>query len=343
MVSPTNSFIFCPPLLGKPDPAESKPKGIDTRRRILQKGAGEGECFFGLYNLLRERYKAPNTQKWEERNFEQLISRFRRELYTCDEHLADAIRDISVPRIHEILSQITKENLNNRATMGTLQWLDSQAKIPIDSYLQPFIDQKKYQNLAEYFEYLHNQATLKVLLKFLPQLNPDLQNLSNDEKTSAPILYGLARRSIEKKFHLKVSSWLPTQPLTSLIEELKLKGPLGIIGNFGSAYFNADPHPIGRKINGREIYGWNKNDPIFSRSISAHTYLIVGAEIIHEKGFVYFINPSDPSDPQNPESQKIYVMSYDRLTSIGNLNDLNGCRYFHSHEGTEYAIYRSYS
>jgi hypothetical protein len=71
-------------------------------------------------------------------------------------------------------------------------------------------------------------------------------------------------------------------------------------------------------INRREIFGWKAKDRITDLSDSdtiAHSCVLVGAEK-WENGneMVYYIDPSDGSDPKDPTQQRIYTMSYKRLT-----------------------------
>lgn len=63
------TFIFCPPSLGKPDSRQEKPlHGPDTRSRVIQLGSKDDTCWYAVSNLLRERYKAPNTTSLKKEN-----------------------------------------------------------------------------------------------------------------------------------------------------------------------------------------------------------------------------------------------------------------------------------
>jgi hypothetical protein len=143
---------------------------------------------------------------------------------------------------------------------------------------------------------------------------------------------GAARLATAKLFGLKLSKWSPTDPIDSLINELQAHGPMSLGGEYGYAYYS-NPKPrdfktvrfvdINGKTQERKTYYWPSSIPrLDDSSMVSHCVLIVGAEIVpptnpadKPQELVYYIDPNDPSDPANPDSQRILVMSLNRLRS----------------------------
>jgi hypothetical protein len=132
--------------------------------------------------------------------------------------------------------------------------------------------------------------------------------------SNAPLEMSL-RCTCALNYDLRISSWHPTQPITDLIKELKENGPLVMNGYFGASQYSCPPRQLVKKIEGREIYYWKKEDRLPSTEIFTHTILVVGAEVINGKGYAYYIDPNDESDPAHPEKERILVISYETLTS----------------------------
>ena len=66
----------------------------------------------------------------------------------------------------------------------------------------------------------------------------------------------------------------------------------------------------------------------------------MGAVQKAEGDFVYFIDPKDKSDPANLADQKVYIMSYKRLTSDESICDLHGFLRNNAPETVGYAVYK---
>ena len=120
-------------------------------------------------------------------------------------------------------------------------------------------------------------------------------------------------------YKLKLSAWHPTHPITSLMDQISMHGPLVVCGYFGRPYYKDDPFELSAKVEGQSVFGWQ---PGSIRIVlqSSHAIVLVGAR--NDMDHVYFIDPNDGSDPANIQTQKIYVMSYKRLTS--SMTDLFG-------------------
>lgn len=67
-----------------------------------------------------------------------------------------------------------------------------------------------------------------------------------------------------------------------------------------------------------------KDDPKNEVHLTGHMVLVVGAEKTERGEYVYFIDPMDESDPANPTKQRIFKMTYKRLTSDEAVCDLHG-------------------
>jgi hypothetical protein len=118
-------------------------------------------------------------------------------------------------------------------------------------------------------------------------------------------------------YRLGRSSWNPLQGIDKLLAELKEKGPLMVGGNLGRSSYapSVSLCTMTKQISGRDIYYWEKGTE-HQKLTTSRTILLVGAKKTQNRAFVYFIDPQDPSDPLDRSKQKIYMISYENLTSI---------------------------
>lgn len=85
-------LVFCPPQLGKPDPTLPRPiMGPDTRPHVVQRGQKASECRYMVFNMLRNRWRAPNTIGMRERVFEHIASAHRKAIRTHIESIPDIL------------------------------------------------------------------------------------------------------------------------------------------------------------------------------------------------------------------------------------------------------------
>lgn len=111
------------------------------------------------------------------------------------------------------------------------------------------------------------------------------------------------------------ASWHPSESITELKANLRLHGPLIATGAFGKSHYAKDP-TVREKIEGRQIYGWAATDRIPRSIPGTQSIIIVGGKSGGSRGgYVYFVIPSEGSDPHDPNRQKIYVTTYEGLTS----------------------------
>jgi hypothetical protein len=133
----------------------------------------------------------------------------------------------------------------------------------------------------------------------------------------AGLLHGLYVRVAKEVYGLEISSWNPEQPITALIKELQLHGPHLVLATLGKPIYITSPIPLKDKIEGRTIFGWTPNAARLEGS-GSHTIVVVGAEVVNNRGYVYFVDPDTVSSDRN--SQEIFKVSYERLLS--SINDL---------------------
>ena len=213
-------------------------------------------------------------------------------------------------------------------------------------HLPGFLQKTQFSNVSDYLCNLIKGIYFKINRECLSQLGIDLEQSFLEVSRLDPLEYALETKGkgwsdtsedfkflfldnfiknlSAKMYGLEISSWRPVHPIESLIQELKQHGPLFVQGCFGSEYYSVPPRKLEKVLEGREVYGWLKSDLKESSFVNDHAILIVGAEKIETRGFVYFIDPNDESDPQDIKKQKIYVMSYERLTASNNISDLHG-------------------
>lgn len=342
------SPVFCPPLLGKPNPLEARPiEGPDTRSRVVQRGSKDNTCWYAVFSLLRDRYRAPNTHHLEGRKFEHIVSRMRKTLSRHEASLPDLADQLNNETVIRQFTFFTKEAVQQPETVRLLQTLDRfSERAPLCPILPKFLEQGTYRTLYDYLVYLKlgiREELTQPLFSYL-RVNPKEQ--FDFERAKDPLAYehiygsvgfdllspilkavfldNLSRRMVAERYGLDVSSWHPQQPFLDLQQSLERQGPLAVGGCFGRAHYLMEPKMMGRTIADRPIYFWSKSDPRNPGRVTGHMILLVGAERVDSRELVYYLDPMDESDPHHPEKQRIYAMSYERLTASDSICDTHG-------------------
>lgn len=357
------TFVFCPPTYGKPDPKQLKPIGIDTRSRVIQRGSKDNTCSFAAYNLLRERYKAPNTHDLPERKFEQIASTLRKALSAHDRTLPDIANQLNNDTIKRFLARFTHVTLQEPETLLLLNSIELQCtpEVSISTILPAFLEQKQFKNLYEYIYYLKIGKRQDLFNEFFTKLNVDAATLFENAKNKDPTLYRVfcegknwdqlfwqkkcilldnyAKQLCASHYNMCTSSWHPNQPIEKLIIELQKRGPLLVQGTFGAQHYKVPPRKFQKQIANRDVYGWFKEDPKNTNHVVGHAIILVGAEKTLKNQIVYYIDPDDESDPLDAKKQKIYCLSYTKLTSFGVICDSHGFIRNDAPETIGYALY----
>lgn len=133
-----------------------------------------------------------------------------------------------------------------------------------------------------------------------------------------------------KALGFEESKWNPLSPFADskgLMQELKTKGPLLVLGGFGKCFYNTECYDIAAispnaALPDQPTYGWlSPSNPVLEAAV-VHSVVIVGAKLIQDKEFVYFIDPHDESIPWEPEKRRVYVITNRRL--IANISSFTG-------------------
>ena len=329
----SSTLVFCPPPLGKPDPKLPKPRfGPDNRPRVIQTKMQGSTCWYSVFNRIRERYKAPNIpQTFTARKIERMASKWKKSINGIDHTMLTVINN---PAVKKAFSTFTKEIARERGALIYLETVHPKLLATIPS----FLTQTEHTNLYDHLCAQELNKRMEISLTFFSELG----NLMGKELTSFMATYQKMshgalecslRATCAMNYMLEISSWHPRQPITDLIKELKENGPLAVSGYYGALQYNGPPKKLARKIHGRELYCWSKEDRQSGADILAHTILLVGAEVIKGKGFAYYIDPNDESDPDHPEKERIFAVSYDTLTSPSIISSNRGVI---GHEVSEY-------
>lgn len=344
-----NSFVFCPPLLGKPDPNLEKPLiGYDTRSRVIQRGSKDNTCTFAAFNLLRERYKAPNTNELPERKFEKTVSSLRKALSAHDRTLPDIANQLNNESIKRFLESFNHNTLKEQKTLTLLDSVELKCRpeVSICTIIPSFLEQNTFKNLYEYIYYLKIGKLQELYNEFFKKFHLNPQELFESAKKEDPIAYmaycegknwdhlpwqkkcaqldSYVSQFCASRFKMRTSSWHPKQPIEQLIIELQKKGPLIVRGTFGALHYQVPPRKFQEQIENRDVYGWYKKDPKNTNKVVGHVILLVGAEKTSKHEIVYYVDPEDESDPLDEKKQKIYCLSYAKLTSSDVICDRNG-------------------
>lgn len=362
-------FVFCPPPPGKPNPAQPKPEGADLRDRVIQHGSKDNTCWYYVFNFLRDHYKAPNTEDLPQRRFEVIASSRRKALSAHERTLPDLADQLNAGPVKRMFSIITKSSITTPPVTELIRSLDeadpNPKYIPISSAIPGFLTQTECENFYDYLSFLKFSRRAEINLKFFSELGFNLEEFFQEQVALDPAAYCgsyhfapgtkfselpppsritlldiLARLASAKLYGLTLSSWSPRHPFEHLVEELRKCSPLSIVGSFGRPHYQEPAKNLGRSIEGRALYGWKKSDPKIEAHITGHAILLVGAEKLGDRDFVYYIDPMDDSDPAHPENQPIYAMSYERLISADTICDFHGFVRISAPPQIGYAVYK---
>lgn len=326
------NFVFCPPPPGKPNPHEPSSQGNRSRvRQNEQKGAN---CTFYALQILRNEKrigKHPTHFQLKDRQYEKLFSEHRKQLTQIKITLQPWV-DFSQELTTKLERSCTKEDAKGFLSY-TINQMKPEYQEVARASLQAFCNQEIHSEFSIFAQAEFNQA----LFKANDQLN---EQLSESMQTSNLLKY---KESYEKKYQkswetstlfekvlyqdslifivqryfyrIQISPWHPEQPIECLIQEMQLHGPHLVRGHIGQLYYEEPPFQLNNCIEERPIFGWKSNAKR-KEMLSYHVVVLVGAKVTDDtKGYVYFIDPLDGSDP-DPKTQKVYMISYERLKSI---------------------------
>jgi len=309
----SSNFSFCPPLPGKPnsratfDPYSKEPPRV---KQSPQKGE---TCSYYALQLLRNKRPAKDQQSAVEKE----ISHYRKVITEIDQpFLKDFAKELSII-ISGPCTQKNAEKILKSRLKGIFQ---DQEKC--SNALNTFCNQDKYDDFSHFAENEYLQTLINAHKFFLQKNGISTESAEAVEPFDAEwILQNVVFEFSRITYGAKKSSWHPDQPLENLIEQLNRHGPHYVAGKFGQMYYEDPPSELPTKVEGRSILRWKPNTKRVE-GVSLHAVIIVGAD--SKKKHVYYIDPIDGSHPNDITSQKIYVMSYERVRA--SIADLTGAQ-----------------
>ncbi len=327
-----NSILYGLPA-GKPNPHLKCNKGEDVRSRVLQTGAKGAACWYYTFNFIRLRIgKNPCSDLRQERALEEICSRRRKEQKAFDDMLPFSIDELYSKSDSSILEKLDLENaqtfLDNLSSASCILSENIEVRLSLTHCIKEFLNEKTHKNLHEFLIFKRSSKTIEINLKFLQNFKTDVHKMLEhqnweklDIENKAAALDAYVRDCHADFYKLKKSSWKPLQGIEKLCDELKEKGPLMVLGDFGTSAYTDQPFKMSQQINSRDIYAWHPGAER-NQALAGHSVLLIGAKKIKDNAFVYFIDPSDSSDPLDQSKQKIYLISFKNFTS--NIYDITG-------------------
>lgn len=326
-----NSY-FCLPPPGKPGPRCAD----GTRLRLAQKGqAGGFDCMYYALQILRgDRRigKEPRPEEVKDRLKEQRISAYRKKNNKLDQDIKSQFA--CAHRLFQ--GDLSKKNIETSLPKLCEDYKDDENAVKSLKLSGSFCEQDTFPNFLAYL--INNDQSVKERIRVCEEFFGDFNVTLEDVKAFVPKLMGRWEDlDLLEKYRMmmcyvfyvsysfygcELSSWQPDQPFSHFLKELKSHGPLMVSGRFGTSYY--EEKPTRRKIiEGRDVYGWAAGSKRKQQYRTLHAIVIVGAEKIGERQYVYFLDPANPSKPEDVKSQKVYVMTYERFcTSIATLSGL---------------------
>lgn len=334
---------------GKPNPQQQCVAQEERRDRVFQSSMKGANCWYYTFNFIRKRIgKNPSQELMAERAIESICSQRRKELTAYDDTFPVTIGELYSDSDMELCKRLDLKTaqlflMSEFSTCCSLsEIMDGRSSIV--PYIQAFINEKGHNNMCDFLRYKRASKLIEINMKFLSHFRTGVHQLLGhpqfkefDIEMQAAAIDTFVRDVHADLYKLKKSTWNPLQGIDKLIEELKKKGPLMILGTFGCSSYIDAPFKMKEKISGRDIYAWRAHSKRTER-VDAHSVLLVGAKKIQDKAFAFFIDSLEPSDPADKNMQKIYMISFSNLLS--NIYSLTGRKETHSEIG--YAYYGNF-
>jgi hypothetical protein len=317
---------------GKPDPRQRCALHEESRNRVLQSGVKGGACWYYTFNFLRRRIgKNACSELSKAREIEKACSQRRKELTAYDNAFPLSIAELYSQSNISLLKHCDLEKgqllLDSQILNLPFVTENLEGGSSLVPYLQEFLREKKHANLYEFLIFKRSSKIIEIDTEFLKHFNFDMQTLTTADKwkkldieQQAAAIDAIVRDISADIYKLKRSTWKPLHGIDKLIEELKEKGPLNFFGLFGPTTYKLKSDFKHHQVSGRDIFAWRPKTP--RNGTAGHSVLVVGAKKVHDKAYVYFIDPIDSSDPLDRSKQKIYMNSIENFTS--NICDLAG-------------------
>lgn len=319
-------YVFCAPQPGKPDPKYDPTLG-KPRGRVIQKPQKGNTClYYALQILLNEKKigKNPSSSQLETREQEKKFSMHRKELTRVENNLKFRF-DFAEQFVFGVYKSRSKADVQI-----FLEFLNTYPNTILEGQrercknaLEEFCNQKEYDDFILFAKDTYYKAIMdvhqiilgKTLQPFMDQYKKRFNRDWKDATERQQDLF-LKNTIFALNYQLygaKKSSWHPSQPFEKFVAELKQHGCHFVVGRYGHSYYKKEPFKWG-ELEGRSVFGWKPDaERKDDNSGISHTIVIVGATYINGKELIFFVDPKDGSDPKDIKTQKIYVMSYNRL------------------------------
>lgn len=327
--------VFCIPAPGKPNPRE--PYSLN-RSRVKQKKQEGPACVYYALQILRNEQKIgkyPSLLQQDKRKDEKTFSTHRKQM-TAIHSKYEIIFDFA-KQLTKIFSGKCRRDDAKQYLYESEKRLSPRFREMFCEQLNAYCEQNQVDDFLTFTKENYSKDLIDIHTKTMIHHGISVKDLQETYERRPDKLWKNAS-IIEKENHAgqaiqilqciaydtQNSQWHPEQPIEKLIEQIRLCGPHYVTGYLGKLYYVDSPFPLKNKIEDRPVFGWKPNAQRKEEENISHAVVIVGAKIIKGAGYVYFVDPIDGSMPNQPESQKIYIISYEKLRLF--IQDLNYCR-----------------
>jgi hypothetical protein len=349
-----NKSIVYTLLPGKPDSRVTRISGPDMRARVLQSAVKDRNVMYYSLNLLRERVgKNPSPEWLEARRVEIICSQHRKKI-SSQAQISNFTYVMKLATFKNVFHLFTKEAVQDIWTAIEQKKSDFEKKYSIAAcqdiraLLPAFLAQDQFANLHDYLQHMMQVTKPQIDEEFLRQMGTSSEEIYNKERVLYEIDEIKGKRwneldstyqdhfrliyvfnTMAKAYQLRQAHWRPWPGtgIHSLIWELADKGPMLVLGQYGSSRYVEDPVKCSKTLHDpvqnceHSVYAWSQKSlpPIANL---CDPFLIIGAKILENGNeVVYFCDCLSDSSPV-PGSRKIYAMTFKCF--IENIADMRG-------------------
>lgn len=303
-------------------------KYLGSETLFPQKRQTGQTCWYYALNPLRTRYGKSFPDTHPGRKQEIIFSDHRKQLFDIYKKKKLYDRIIAAAIFHPINAQHVQEHIKNAALIDQNFFKPDEAELYRD-----FLLQTRFVSLEGFAKYKIMQEQIALCVRTFQRLGLDprvaIKNFINvnEIKISSKslrlsdklFLYLETLKVIAIAAQTQDSAWHPINDgISGLIKALRARGACLVGGQVGKPFYTGEPKKQRNQFCGHDVYGWDADENVSFPS--GHAILIVGAQQIGNKGYVYFVDPNDGHSPSSPPP--LYVMPYSRL--VKNISNVYG-------------------
>lgn len=199
-------------------------------------------------------------------------------------------------RIEKLISEHRKKSTENEDSPAYLNE-------------QNAVNEREIQSIREMLPLIG--ATVETQQLFEQGLQQAASLVGSNSNFSLSLAHQLFTLACVDAYHLQMANWQPQLGYDSLVNTLKTHGQLAVIGYFGHGFYNAEPSLSITQFGSYDTFFWPPSARNNERRDGLHAINIVGAELLDNKAYIYYLDPNHELSVNAPKI--IYKISFEKF------------------------------